>query len=119
MSIKVLTVSLALVIFIIVIELIRREKLSFKYAFGWLIVTLVGIVMTLFDQFLFEIAHFFGFELASNFIFFSIISVFVFLALVLTIFLCQQNLRNDAMAQKLGILENDVEELKKEKENVR
>ena len=36
----------------------------------------------------------------------------VFLTLSLTIFLCQQNIRNDQMAQKIGLLEQEVEELK-------
>jgi hypothetical protein len=39
--------------------------------------------------------------------------VFVFLSLLLTVFLCQQNSRNDVMAQKIALLEFELNELKK------
>ena len=38
--------------------------------------------------------------------------MFVFLSLLLTVFLCQQNRRNDRMAQKIGILELEIKEMK-------
>ena len=113
MGIKILTIVLSSLIFIGVIELVREEKLTFKYALGWLVVSGTGIILAIFDKILFKIAHFFGFELTSNFIFFSLLSVFVFLTLLMTIFLCQQNNRNDRMAQKLGALRFEIEELKK------
>lgn len=110
---KIITVVIAAIIFILTIELIRREKLTFKYAFGWLIVSLVGVVFTLCDTWIFGIARFFGFELASNFIFFALLAIFVFMALMLTVFLCQQDSHNDTMAQRIGMLENEIEEIKK------
>jgi hypothetical protein len=36
----------------------------------------------------------------------------VFLSLVLTVFLCQQNSRNDIMAQKIALLEFEIKQLK-------
>ena len=97
---------------LIVLELVRRDKLTFKYACGWLLVSFAGIIFTVFDALLFKIARFFGFELTSNFIFFSLLGIFVFLSLLMTVFLCQQNSRNDTMAQKLGILEMEFRKLK-------
>jgi len=75
----------------------------------------MAIFFTVFDSFLFKIAYFFGFALPSNFIFFSLLSIFVFLSLLMTLFLCQQNRRNDIMAQKMAILEFEIEELKRVK----
>jgi len=115
MMTKILSISVSLSVLFLVIELIRRERLTFKYAFGWMGVSMAAIFFTLFDSLLFKLAYFFGFELPSNFIFFSLLSVFVFLSLLMTIFLCQQNSRNDAMAQKIAILEFEMEELKRKK----
>jgi hypothetical protein len=112
MGIKVLTFALSLFMLLLVLELIRREKLTFKYAFGWMIVSVMAILLVLCDQFLFSLANFFGFQLASNFIFFSILSVFVFLSLLMTIFLCQQNSRNDTIAQKIGMMQMELDKLK-------
>lgn len=113
MDIKTLSLILSLAIFFLVIELVRREKLTFKYAFGWLTLCVAAIFFSIFDQWLFKISGLLGFTLASNFIFFSLLCFFVFLSLLLTTFLCQQNNRNDIMAQKIGILEFEVAQLKK------
>jgi hypothetical protein len=112
MNIKTFTLSLAVLFVFFIIELVREEKLTFKYAFGWLLVSVMSILLVIFDKLLFNLAKFFGFELASNFIFFSILCGFIFLSLLLTIFLCQQNKRNDKMAQKIGMLESEIYKIK-------
>ena len=113
MPIKILTVVLAVSLLLFVVELVRREQLTFKYAFGWILIAGAAIFLAVFDNILTKLAKTFGFELASNFIFFTLLSIFVFLTLVMTIFLCQQNNRNDKMAQKIGALEFELQELKK------
>lgn len=112
---KLLAVCVSAAVFLLVIELTRREKLTFKYASGWLIISLSAIIFAVFDQALFSIARFFGFELTSNFIFFTLLSFFVFWSLLMTIFLCQQNSRNDTIAQKIGILEQELNKIKENK----
>ncbi|MFA5260087.1 MAG: DUF2304 domain-containing protein [Candidatus Omnitrophota bacterium] len=115
MSVKILSSLLAFLLLAFIVELVRREKLTFKYAAGWLLVSLGGLLLSFFDGILLSISGFLGFELLSNFIFFAMIGVFVFLSLLLTIMLCQQNTRNDRMAQKIGLLENRLEKIEKDK----
>jgi hypothetical protein len=91
---------------------VRRNKLTFKYALAWLLVSGSAVFFAVFHKYIFLIAKFLGFELPSNFIFFTLFCVFVFLSLILTVFLCQQNNRNDTMAQKIALLESEVKELK-------
>ena len=114
MGIKLLALILSSGIFLLVIELVRRERLTFKYAVGWLGASALAIFFSVFHNYLFALAEFLGFQLPSNFIFFSLLSIFVFLSLVMTIFLCQQNSRNDAMAQKIALLEFEIKQLKKQ-----
>lgn len=114
MVIKILTAFLATAILIFVIELVRRGKLTFKYAVGWIMISLLGLIFVFFDQWLVAVSYWFGFTLPSNFIFFTLICFFIFLSLFLTIFLCQQNNRNDTMAQKIGLLELEISHLKKQ-----
>lgn len=113
MKIHLVSLLVSLVIFFVVIDLVRRHRLTFKYAIGWLLISVTAIFLAIFDHLLFALAHFLGFELPSNFIFFAVLSMFVFLSLLLTVFLCQQNERNDVMAQKIAILEFELKELKK------
>ena len=113
MTIKFIAVSLSFTIFLFVVELVRRQKLTFKYALGWLFASLVAVFFSFFEKFLFKISVWLGFELPSNFIFFILLSIFVFLSLLLTVFLCQQNSRNDRMAQKIALLEFEIQQLQK------
>lgn len=112
MNIQFLAVAISFSIFLFVLDLVRRRRLTFKYALAWLFVSGAAVFFSFFKQFLFWCASFLGFELPSNFIFFALLCVFVFLSLLLTVFLCQQNERNDAMAQKIAILESDIKEIK-------
>ena len=112
MNVRLLSILLAVTFFFIVIDLVRREKLTFKYAAGWLSVTLLGILLAVFDKFLSGFAAQLGFQLTSNFIFFIVSCGLIFLSLVLTMFLCQQNNRNDKMAQKIALLENEIQKIK-------
>ena len=101
---------------VFVLELIRKERLTFKYAFAWLGVGALLVFFAVFDGLLYQLAYALGFQLPSNFIFFSLSGVFVVLSFLMTVFLCQQNERNDSMAQKIGILEFEIRQLKEELE---
>lgn len=112
MGAKLVAIVFSILVFMGVIDLVRREKLTFKYAAGWLLGSLIALGLAVFDGFVAALSSALGFELPSNFIFFSALCGFVFLSLLLTVFLCQQNKRNDRMAQKLGSLETEIRELK-------
>lgn len=115
MEAKYLAVFLAVGVFIGVIDLIRREKLTFQYGVGWMAVSLGAVFFALFNDALEALATFFGFQLASNFVFFLVLSSLVLMTLLMTLFLCRQTRRNDRMAQTIGMLELEIEKLKKEK----
>lgn len=117
MKIQWLAVGLSLLMGALVLELIRRKRLTFRYAFVWLLVAVLGVVLALFHHILFDLSVFFGFELPSNFIFFVLFGVFIFLTLLMTVFLCQQHNRNDKMAQKIALLEAALHELQQKKNN--
>jgi hypothetical protein len=113
MNIHLVAMAVSVAIFLFVIELVRRRRLTFKYAMAWLLVSAAAIFFTVFYRLLFACAAFLGFELPSNFIFFTLFCVFVTLSLLMTVFLCQQNSRNDVMAQKIALLEFELKEMKK------
>lgn len=108
MSSKYVAVFVLLCIFALIIDLIRREKLTFKYAFGWMAAVIVGLVIALASHFFEYIALLLGFELLSNFIFFCCVGVAVILGLLLTVLLCQQSQRNECMAKKIAWLEYEL-----------
>jgi hypothetical protein len=113
MNAKFLAFIFLTILLAFVFELVRRERLTFKYAAGWIMLTLAGIILVLMDQWVSAISAFLGFRVASNFVFFFCVVAGIFVSLFLTIFFCQQNNRNDRIVQKIGLLENEIQELKK------
>ena len=107
-SLKFLAVGLSVFLFLFVLELTRREKLTFKYALSWIGASLLAVFFALYHQLVYRLAYWLGFELPSNFIFFAFVFVSVIITLLMTIFLCDQNRRNDLLAQKMGLLEQEV-----------
>ena len=116
MKIHAVALVVSVAIFLFVVDLVRRRRLTFKYAVGWLFVSAGAIFFAVFYRLIFSCAAWLGFELPSNFIFFALFCVFIFLSLLMTVFLCQQNSRNDVMAQKIALLEFELKELKKKSE---
>jgi hypothetical protein len=112
MTVKTFSLILSVCVLLSIMELARREKISFKYAMPWFILSLTAIFFAVFDKWLLRLAFALGFELASNFIFFTCLCGFVFLSLFLTIFVCQLNERNEKMAQLIGLLEYEIRKLK-------
>ena len=113
MGIKLFAILVSLLLLLSTFDFVRRGKLTFKYAFGWIALSALAVFFIVFDSFLFNFSRMLGFVLPSNFVFFVLLAFFVFFSLFLTVFLCQQDNRNDTMAQKIGILEMEMEELKK------
>ncbi len=108
MPVKISALMILAVLFVIVLDMIRREKLTFKYAFGWLVSIIAGMVVVWADQAAAWVAHALGFALLSNFIFFCCLGAAVFMGLLLTVFLCQQSQRNECMAKRIALLEKEL-----------
>lgn len=109
---KILSVGILIIFLLLIVELCRSGRLTFKYALGWLLFAVIGIGGAIFDGAVSALARAFGFIVTSNFIFFSLMIFFIVLSLFLTTFLCQQNKRNDLMAQKIALLQCELQEIK-------
>ena len=111
MPVKTFTTLISIVIFIFVIELIRRQKMTFKYSMFWLAACGTALFLTYNDFLLKKLTQITGFELTSNFIFFLLLVFFIFLSLRLTIYINEQSNRSDLLAQTVGILEHKLKHL--------
>ena len=102
----------AVLIFILVIELIRRKKMAFKYSLFWLSACLVVLVLTFNNWLIGRLAEFAGFALPSNFLFFLLLVFFIVLSLLLTLYINEQNSRTETLAQALAAMEYKMRELR-------
>lgn len=112
-TLNIVIIAISVTILMFLFELIRQERLTFKYALGWMLLVVVAALAAVFESHLFDLAYLFGFELASNFVFFVAVVFFLFLSMFMTMFLCQQNKNNNIMIQKIAMLEYEIKELKK------
>jgi len=116
MEAKTFAIFIAGIIFLVVIELVRRQKMTFKYSLSWLSACLLVLFFAINDGLLDKLSTLSGFQLPSNFIFFLLLTFFVFLSLLLTIYVNEQNNRCETLAQAVGILEHKVNQIMKDKD---
>ena len=112
MSAKILAIIVLVLMFVFILELIRREELTFKYAFGWMMAIVGGFIIIFAESVFQRISVVLGFQLLSNFIFFCCMGIAVVLGLLLTVLLCHQDRRNQLMAKKIAMLEDQIRNLK-------
>jgi hypothetical protein len=115
MQVKTAIVLLSVFVFISVVDLIRKQKMTFKDSMFWLAVSVIAVVLAWNDRMLQSLATWVGFALPSNFIFFLLLIFFLFQSLFLTIYVNEQNNRTESLAQAIGILQYEVQRLKSSK----
>jgi len=111
MPIKYFIVLITVLILAAVINAIRCEKMTFKYAANWFLGGVAAIICALNEQWVFTLSELAGFSLPSNFIFFLLLVFVIFLTLHLTLFINEQNSRTEALAQALAKLENQMKKI--------
>ncbi|MBI3306472.1 MAG: DUF2304 domain-containing protein [Candidatus Omnitrophica bacterium] len=107
---KIFTILLAAVIFMIVIDAIRRQKMTFKYSIFWMSNCLLALVLSINDRILVRLSELAGFSLPSNFIFFLLLVFFIVLSFLLTIYVNEQNTRTENLAQAMALLEHKFDQ---------
>jgi len=114
MQAKYFVILTALAIFTYVIELIRRQKMTFRYSFFWLSTCLVALVFGIWDNLLGKLSRLAGFTLPSNFVFFLLLAFFILMSLMLTLYINEQNSRTETLAQRMALLEQKLKLREKE-----
>ena len=111
MNPRMIVVLISILIFFFVIELIRRQKMTLKYSIFWLALCITVFTFAIHHQWLDKISISFGFELPSNCIFFLLFVFFIFLSLLLTIYVNEQNSRSEKLAQVVGMLGYQIKQM--------
>ena len=113
MPAKTFAILISIIIFLFVFELIRRQKMTFKYSTFWLGTCLFVLFFAFNDRLLTGVSEMFGFKLLSNFIFFLLLVFFILLSLLLTLYVNEQNSRSETLAQSVAMLEYKLKQLEK------
>lgn len=108
---RLIAIASALLILFFVIELIRKQKMTFKYSAFWLGGSILVVFFSIYDNVLRALAGLAGFQLPSNFVFFLLLVFFTLLSLFLTRYINEQNNRLEALTQAIAILEHRTKKL--------
>jgi len=111
---KIFALTMAALVLALVIDRIRRQKMSFKYAFAWLVSSFVVLLFTIQDGWLKGLAQWAGFALPSNFIFFLLLIFVILFSLLLTIHINEQNTRTESLAQAIAKLDYRLKKFEKQ-----
>ena len=112
MSVLSMVMLIASIFFLyLVIRNINKNNILFEQAFMWIVISLVMIVISIFDAIPVYFAELLGFELTSNFL----LSLAIFFLLVITFLQtinCIESKRSRLkhLVQELSILKSHVEE---------
>ncbi|MDH6256033.1 DUF2304 domain-containing protein [Aurantimicrobium minutum] len=104
-----LGICVAVVTFVIVIEMLRRRRLRERHAAWWLVAGALAIVVSVFPQLLDTAAGALGFDVPINLVFFVSLFVLFLVALQHSSELTELEAHNRAIVERLMVLELKLE----------
>ena len=111
-TLRVALVIYAIILFIVVTHLLKKEKLPEKYTILWYIFSLVILLIGIVPQFLEIISKAFGFEVLSNFVIGILITLLTIMCLALSIMIAGQKKKITLLIQEVSILKKEFKEKK-------
>lgn len=108
---KIVALSIAIFIFVLVIELVRRRKLREEYSLLWLLTSLVMIVLAIQYDWLVKITHFVGAALPTSTLFFFGLLFLIVINIHFSVKVSRLNDQMKKLAQENALLKNRLEKI--------
>jgi hypothetical protein len=102
--VQLISIGVSIFIFIVVIELIRRNHLKERYSLIWLTTSLVLIIFSVWRRLLDYISLKFGIYYPPSFLFLLAITFLIVLLLHFSTIISSLSEKNKRLAQEMGIL---------------
>jgi len=113
LQIRLMAILASCVMLIIVVDLIRREKLRARYSLFWLLVGFIFLIFSLWTNLLNLVARIIGIYTLPNALFFIGFVGTVVILLHFSVIISTLSVENKKLIEKLSILSWRVEELEK------
>lgn len=113
--IQYLSISGSIFILIFIIELIRRQKMKEEYALLWLLFAIIFLVFSIWRRGLTLFASLIGIVYAPSALFLILLISFFCILLHYSVVISRLSENNKNLAQDIGILKMELNELKKNK----
>ena len=103
---RISTIVLVIFLLLLILNFIRKNKLSMKYALLWLALLMVMFISMIVPRLLEIVSIFFQFEVTSNMIFVVSILILILICLSLTIIVSKQYNMIRLLVQEVSILKS-------------
>ena len=111
---KIISIVVAVVVFVVIVELVRRKKLMEEFSWIWLLAGVIILLIAVWENIFSLIANLTGIIAPSSIVFFFGIIFLILINLQLAMVLSKS--RNDIknLGQKISLYENELEDTKTE-----
>lgn len=103
----------ALLLFILIIICLAKNRLSIKHSIAWLILPIIFLLIAIFPDPISTLSSWLGFETPSNFIFLITIALLILICFFLTISLSREREQIAKLIQEISILKKEIHDQKK------
>lgn len=99
------------IVFFVVLELIRRDRLKERYSLIWISAASVMVIFSIWRPLLHFIARIFGIDYPPSFLFLLLIGFLIILLLHFSTVISSLSEKNSRLAQEIGILKSQMKNL--------
>ncbi len=101
-----------LFLFFLIVYLLKKRKLSTKYALVWFLAIILMLLCVLLPNVMYQFAKFIGFELLSNMLLCFFIAILIFITLALTVMVSNNKKKITLLIQEISIMKKEMENKK-------
>jgi hypothetical protein len=112
-------IVVAVTVLLLVVELVRRRKLREEYSWLWALTGIALIALAVNNGLLVTVSQWIGAASPVSTLFFGALLFLLALALQFSVRLSRLTHRNRTLAQRLALLEHEIERLQAERQRVR
>ena len=108
-TLKITLIILLIFQLILIMNRVKRTKMTIKYASFWIILIIIMTIVALFPTIIFKLAELMGFEKASNMMFLIGFFFLFYISFIITTSISIQNEKIKLLIQEVSILKENVE----------
>ena len=108
-NLKLSLIILLILQLILIVNRVKRKKMTMKYASFWLVLVLIMAVVVIFPNIVFKLSKLAGFEETSNMIFWLGFFFLFYVSFIITTSISMQNEKIKTLVQEVSILKERVE----------
>lgn len=111
-SLLITVIVFLILLMLVIMHLMRNDRISIKYAILWLIMIVFAFVVLIIPNLLDKISHILGFELVSNMVLCVFIVILLSITIAQTVMITDQKKKLNHLIQEVGIIKKNMEDKK-------